>query len=268
MADFWIRVHANLAHKPVAFRAADALGVKHAAAIGHLVMFWGAASQHAKNGHVADYPDAQLESWACWEGRRGVFAKFLREHHLDEDGRVREWDEYGGSLERSRERNRARVARFREQKRESNGDVTITETVTEQARNPVKKRNETKRNEEDQKQLLADDAKQPRRSASKPLENWTATFGDWWNEHVGAVPYGRVGRDLKPAYTLHGLEKLLAGAVVYNDPQEGPARKSFADFAANCAFWIGLAGMSMFDADGNDTLRCKRIPTKTRPGAA
>lgn len=257
MADFWIRVHANLAQKPVAFRAADALGVRHAAAVGHLVMFWGAVSQHTENGHVADYPDAQLEAWACWEGTRGRFAKFLREQHLDDEGRVREWDEYGGALHRSREKNRTRQERWRQaNERRANGDVTVTETLASVRNNAITKRNETKR--EEAKQLTTSRSRKKPRDAGS-VDNWVSTFGDWWNAHVGAVAHGQVGRTLKTIHAAHGLDKLMAGATVYADPVEGPRRKTFADFAATCATWIDLAQQPAFDADGNETARTKRI---------
>ena len=55
-----------------------------------------------------------------------------------------------------------------------------------------------------------------------------------------------------------------AGATVYNDPQEGPPRKHWLDFLGNCAFWVQLAEMPMVDANGNETARMKRIPTKPR----
>lgn len=127
----WIRVHANIASRPVVDRAADALGVSAAAAIGHLVTFWGQVSQHAPNGAVSQFSDRQLEAWAGWTGKKGRFAEFIRSHHLDESGRVREWDEYHGPLERQRSKVRERVQRHRNRVRNALHNGTETEHVTQ-----------------------------------------------------------------------------------------------------------------------------------------
>src|SRR5262245_64229965 len=86
MAEPWIRVHANIAHKPVVSRCAEALHVSRHEAIGLLVEFWGSVSQHSTNGDVSTFSDAQLEVWAGWHRRRGAFAAFVRALHLDTDG--------------------------------------------------------------------------------------------------------------------------------------------------------------------------------------
>ena len=267
MAEPWIRVHADLGSKPVTQRAADALGVKRAAAAGHLVFFWGNVSRHATNGVIAHYPDALLELWACWEGTRGRFAKFIRDNHLDDDGRVREWDEYAGALEQRKQKNREHQAAWRARRKDdSKDDVSLTSDLAK----GVTKRNDTKRNEEDQKQLLAENAKPPRSRPLKavkdkePAPHWVRDFGQWWVEHVGAVDFARLGKEAKSAFDTFGLERMIAGATVYNDPQEGPPRKHWLDFLGNCAFWVQLAEMPMVDANGNETARMKRIPTKPR----
>lgn len=113
MSEPWIRVHANLAAKPVVWRAAEALGVSQNEAVGLLVRLWGAVSLYGENGQLAGLPDAQIESWAGWRGKKGRFATFIRSHHLDADGRVNEWDEYAGALEtrRRKDRDRKRTSR-------------------------------------------------------------------------------------------------------------------------------------------------------------
>jgi len=125
MAEPWIRVHANLIDKPVVDRASHELGVAPHEAIGLLVQFWGAVSQHATNGAVAERSDAQLERWAGWARKRGRFAAFIRAHHLDADGRVNEWDEYAGKLEtrREHERERKRLERERRTKEAADRDA-------------------------------------------------------------------------------------------------------------------------------------------------
>ena len=92
MSEPWIRVHANLASKPVIARAVATLGVAENEAIGLMVRFWGSVSQHVVNGDVREATDRQIEFWAGWTRRRGRFAAFIRSAHLDMDGRVNEWD--------------------------------------------------------------------------------------------------------------------------------------------------------------------------------
>jgi hypothetical protein len=113
MAEPWVRVHANLAGKPVVTRAMEALGVNAHEAMGLLVQFWGAVSQYVQNGSVADQSDSQIERWGGWTRKRGKFAAFIRASHLDSSGRVNEWDEYAGKLEQRRatERDRLREKR-------------------------------------------------------------------------------------------------------------------------------------------------------------
>ncbi len=127
MAEPWIRVHATLIDKPVVDRAVDVLGIDEHAAVGLLVTFWGAVSQHVIGGHVGERTDRQLETWARWKGKRGRFAAFIREQHLDAEGRVNEWDEYAGALEVRRAKERDRKAKERERRHGSKGDA-VTRT--------------------------------------------------------------------------------------------------------------------------------------------
>jgi hypothetical protein len=117
MGEPWIRVHANLAERPVIDRAVDALGVSYHEAMGLLVEFWGNVSQHAVGGLIADVSDRQVERWANWRGEPGCFAGFIRERHTDEHGRINEWDEYAGLLEHRRAVDRERKRATNEQRR-------------------------------------------------------------------------------------------------------------------------------------------------------
>lgn len=270
MAEPWIRVHADLGTKPVTQRAADALGVKRAAAAGHLVFFWGNVSRHATNGAIAHYPDALLELWACWEGTRGRFAKFIRDNHLDADGRVREWDEYAGALEQRKQKNREHQAAWRARRKGesngySNGDVSLTSDLAK----GVTKRNETKRNEEDQKQLLAENAKPPRSRPRKavtekdPTPNWVADLQEWWAKNIGAVAHGILGKHAKPIYDVYGADVIRDVAKVYFSDDEGPRYKTVPDFFTNFAHWHAIHLEPMV-RDGLPTARAERIARYTR----
>lgn len=154
MAEPWIRVHANLISKPVIRRAVEQLGISRAAAIGHLVTFWGSVSQHTAHGQVAHFSDGQIEDWAGWSGRRkGEFARFIRQFHVDAQGRVNEWDDYAGALETRREKERERLRNKRSAVREplcnTDADVAQQKTTLQPARavrndtNTKTRRNET-----------------------------------------------------------------------------------------------------------------------------
>jgi hypothetical protein len=147
----WIRVHGGLIDKPVTGRVADALGVNVHEAIGLLVTLWSQVAANGINGKLDDVSDAQIERWARWSGERGAFAKWVKNSHIDESGRIHEWDEYMGKLEQQREKGRNRVREFRERNAASNDTVTphvtVTDSVTGSVTSPITKglRNESVR---------------------------------------------------------------------------------------------------------------------------
>ena len=84
MAEAWIRVVKGLSKRPVVMRLAALVKGNRHEAMGLLVEFWSNVSDHARNGFIRDYEDHYLETWADWKGKRGVFARWVREHHMDE----------------------------------------------------------------------------------------------------------------------------------------------------------------------------------------
>lgn len=123
----WIRVAANLARRKVtgrlwaeclaAFPVPDGAprSLYQKAAVGFLVELWGNIAEHTADGTIAELPDPLLEQWAGWDGTPGVFAKWLRSKHLDnETGKCREWDEMQGVLQVRREADATRQRRKRE----------------------------------------------------------------------------------------------------------------------------------------------------------
>lgn len=109
MNDPWFRMHANIGSRRVTWRLMEHAHIDKARAVGHLAMFWGSLSQHCPLGDISQVPDAQIEEWAAWTGRRGLFASFVHEKHSTE-GVVNEYEEYSGKLEERRERDRKRKA--------------------------------------------------------------------------------------------------------------------------------------------------------------
>lgn len=108
-----IFVHANIADLKVTARCMTSCRVSVLVAVGLLTLLWGQAAQHATDGNLAAESDDQIELWARWHGKKGLFAKFIREHHLDPDGRPREWEEWAGKLavQRRKERDKKRHQR-------------------------------------------------------------------------------------------------------------------------------------------------------------
>lgn len=110
----WIRVKAYLSSARVAQRLAPLCrgGAQHAAGV--LIDFWCSVSDNATDGYIRDESDITLEDWAKWRGKRGAFAAWVREHHMDSTGRVNDWDDYMGELEYVREKARLKKQRQRQ----------------------------------------------------------------------------------------------------------------------------------------------------------
>lgn len=132
MTGLWIRVAANIGDRKVVWRLVTSCGLSVDAAVGTLVMFWGAVAASTKGGRIDDVSDVQLEAWARWQGEPGAFARFVREQHAT-DGVINEWDDYAGTLEDRRERDRERKRREREAKKSAGNpqDVRVTSVRTE-----------------------------------------------------------------------------------------------------------------------------------------
>jgi len=225
-----------LRQKSITFRAMDALGLKRAAAIGHLVMFWSAVSQCGTNGLVADCSDAQLEEWGGWEGTRGRFAKFIRDSHLDESGRVREWDDYAGTLETRREKDRQRQRDKRERERT---DVRVTSDghprdVTETSAPTI--RYDTKRDERT--------TKAGRVRAPDP--EWVALAGAQWAAKIGHVKPSRIKAALSLTIGTHGWDVVSKAMADYLTATPG-SKARIEWFAERGAYWIKLSSMPLMD---------------------
>lgn len=137
MREPWIRVRAHLSRAKVAQRLAVICRGDAQKASGVLQDFWSSVAEQGTNGFIRDYPDHTLEDWAGWRGKRGVFATWVRQHHMDEDGRVKEWDEYMGALEARREADRLRKEAERVRRKSTGSPADVTRTVhTSSAESP------------------------------------------------------------------------------------------------------------------------------------
>lgn len=129
-AGLWIRVSANLSRRKVTWRLTESClaqfpvpagaprSLMQKAAMGFLQELWGNIAEHTIDGVIAHLPDAQLEQWAGWDGEAGVFAKWLRESHIDaETGCVREWNDFAGALQSKRQNDAQRQREKRDRDR-------------------------------------------------------------------------------------------------------------------------------------------------------
>lgn len=246
MAEPWIRVHANLATKPVVLRIVDQLGVHENEAVGLLVRFWGQMSQHGANGSVSALSDTEIERWAGWRGKRGIFAAFVRANHTDAQGRVREWDDYAGKLEVRREKEREKKRRQR-----SVSPGTTTGTATGQAGDvPIDSvparavRNET----------IRDDTRTTSTSAAAARES---AFAAQLDTDADRDALASVLANASSAEAcLASLMAMAQGMDLPRTPTAGQLGKALRDYAANgerwnAALFRGYVGRAMTPRPAN-----------------
>ena len=253
MAEPWIRVHARLPEKRVVARCAETLRIDHYKAMGHIVAFWGGVSLNVTGGMVGDVPDALLERWAGWSGKRGAFAQWVREQHLDDEGRVNEWLDYAGALESRRAKERQRLHDKREMLRNS------THGVAQQTRNagnllqPARaERDETKRDEtkeQDQEQVERERAPDP---------PWVSEAIAQWSAKVGHTTPAKVRKALGPLVKAHGWESVSRALADYVVATPGSKAK-LEWFAERGAYWVRLSGMEFQDQNGRQTERYRVV---------
>lgn len=116
-------MHANISKRAVVGRLVAHAHIRKESAIGYLAMFWGAVSQHCPGGDIAKVSDPQIEAWAEWDRKAGVFAQFVRQLHST-SGVVNDYDEYSGALEDRRARDRRRKAAARAARKAQEEDET------------------------------------------------------------------------------------------------------------------------------------------------
>jgi len=148
----WIRVAVGIGRDSTVGALAEALGVSVPLTTGHLVLVYTALAEGCISGDVSAVPDAVLERWAMWAGKRGRFAAQFRVHLCTAEGVVRAWGKYNGTKLRDMEADRARKRAARESRRESGGlpgDFRGTSTRTSEGLPPL--RDVTRRDVTEQK---------------------------------------------------------------------------------------------------------------------
>lgn len=116
MSKAWIRVNATLLDAPGVRQFGTELLPKtepwlaRAAVAGFLVALWGRVAEHQPDGRLSGRDDEQLEEWAQWKGKPGLFAQVFRARFLREDGVIDHWEDYQGAALARREQDRKRKA--------------------------------------------------------------------------------------------------------------------------------------------------------------
>jgi hypothetical protein len=87
----WIRVDANAVTSDVVGDLVAELAIHPMQAFGHYIATCAGFGQHRPDGLVREVPDAVLEVWAQWTGKRGRWAAAFRKRCEDENGQVRGW---------------------------------------------------------------------------------------------------------------------------------------------------------------------------------
>lgn len=102
----WLRWDTDSPRSATVGHLAGELGIPPAHAFGLYAACCLGFGDHQRNGEVDAIPDATLELWAGWTGKRGRFAKAFRQHcradgsGSDETGKIRGWWRNSKLLER------------------------------------------------------------------------------------------------------------------------------------------------------------------------
>lgn len=128
MKGLWIRVEAHEVDSVRVAQLSEHLGVEPYAALGLLVALGGQVAEQTPDGHIANVPNATLERWARWSGKRGAFATAVREILQDGEGYLEDWRESMGKLVERREKDRLRKTPGKGAELPASGDGNSTES--------------------------------------------------------------------------------------------------------------------------------------------
>jgi hypothetical protein len=234
----WVRIDRGIAGDPKVHQMADGLTLDVPTVVGHLTLVFAQMAEHARDGNVAVVPDAALEAWAYWRGRRGKFAAAFRTTFAAE-GVVTGWDRHNGAAIAKAEKDAARQAAARDRRAtdaESHADSPRDVTRTKDGRHADRKRDVRMTSKVDvtnYKENPLPDGKGAPDGASGGA-NWVATYATDHSElREGEMPHGRLGKALAAVVKRYGADELRPSwrAFLRSDKaQYGPEW-----FAANLA---------------------------------
>ena len=114
MAELFVQVEVSFPDSKLVAQAERQLGLNRDEAMGKLLRLWLAVMRAREGGDLSQRTDSWIEDAVGWRGEPGAFAAFVREHHTDDDGVIRDWQEKYGKLDKLREQ-------YREKKRAQRG---------------------------------------------------------------------------------------------------------------------------------------------------
>lgn len=202
----WVKVSAELPRHSKLFKLARRLKISRHEALGYLVQLWSFVIVNYTNGEINANPDEiafgvdlnpKVKPQEFIDALCDCALPNVGFLERTEDGnfRVHDWQEFSGSLEISREKNREKLKAWREKKKnktesktenqeqDCNGYVTVTETVTERLCNgSVTSKNKNKN--KNKKNLFKTIG---RFSEKSPCEEQAVYFDDWIREQLNII---------------------------------------------------------------------------------
>ncbi|HET8772052.1 MAG TPA: hypothetical protein VFM71_13795 [Gemmatimonadaceae bacterium] len=169
-------------------------------AVGLLTLLFAGMAKHADDGNLAGILDSQLEEWTHWHGKRGTLAPILREMLCDDDGLVRAWDDWNGTMIAKAKRERDRLRKWRAD-RVRDADANSTRTRTRTVRDEETVPDLTVPNLTTTNNNLPATPKPPAsrpkgKGDAAPRQTWITPFEAAWERHCGRGSF-EIGPALK-----------------------------------------------------------------------
>ncbi len=236
----WVAISVHIAGDCVTHQIADRCRVRIPEAAGLLSLTFAGMALHAQDGNLANVTSSQIEQWAYWSGRRGLYAVVFRDLMCDEDGLVTAWEKYNGAAIREAKASAQRVKKWRDQRKadrhktEADADgerrndprnergsvrrnVRGNETITNGSTVPNSTRPDhtvpvLPKNQEPTDNDKAPSGKKPPLDASHPRYRWMTPIAECYEAEMGAgtFPYGQAARYLSPLAKAGSTEQVLA----------------------------------------------------------
>lgn len=220
MTDLYVQVEVGLPTSKLVDRAVEMLGISSDVAIAKLVRLWLRTMEVGCHGQIGERSDRWIEEAVLWTGEPGAFAAFVRLHHLDSTGVIRDWIDKYGAVEAGRERARNKKRKQRAKTREedvpgtgegqSGGpkrDVPVT-----LLQSPISQSQESLSTGHIQSEGTSDDLATRRADAMQALTLFLSRhdFGRWREAVEGYIRSTR-----KPMNVLAHLDLWLTGEMGY-----------------------------------------------------
>jgi hypothetical protein len=119
MAELFVQVEVSFPDSKLVAQAERQLGLNRDEAMGKLLRLWLAVMRAREGGDLSHRTDSWIEDAVGWRGEPGVFAAFVRDHHTDECGTIRDWQEKYGKLDKQRQQ-------YRDKKREQRRSPAVS----------------------------------------------------------------------------------------------------------------------------------------------